>query len=429
MRASGGSNRRSLPLWQALRTSLLAIPFAYLGGAVVVVIALYVVGRTAASQSPSDQGVLARDLLPAIGTATLTLAGFVLTITTLSIQFTATSYAPRLVEPLRRDRVLQHTLGVALATFVFSFGALLGVGNQGEISATAAVGVAMAGAAATVLLFIALLDRLTDRLRPGRMMRRVADDGLRVGREVYDPRDGQTDGEGEDRVPDRVAVDGSALPSQAVVRWQQGYGPVVAVAHGELRDLAADRQRRIELTLPVGAFVQPGDPIAVLRREDGAAVDEVPDDLGHEILGRIVVQPERTPDADPAYALRLLVDTALRALSPGVNDPTTASQALQHLVHILAELGGRRLGPVSVCDDDGAPRVLAPAPGWNALVDLAFTEIVHAGDDPQTARALVQHLGHLTRRLPADRRDAIAPFLERAHRRERELACTSLARP
>ena len=419
MRVTAGSGRPVLAFWQSLRASLLAVPLAYLLGAVVLIAGLYGVGEIEAPALRPEDGALAQDLLPAIGSATLTLAGFVLTITTLSIQFTATSYAPRLVEPLRRDAVLQHTLGVALATFAFSFGVLVGVGPEGEVSATVAVGIALAGAAATILLFIALLDRVTNRLRPGRMMRGVTDDALGVIDRVYaEPHDEGPDGTGEDRVPDRVVADWSSLPDRAVVWWTGDYGLIVNMAFDRLRDVAREHEVRLDCVLPVGAFVQRREALAVVyAQDDGAPVDEVTDELRAAIAGCVVVDAERTSDADPAFGMRLLVDSALRALSPGIQDPTTSAQAIEHLELILGVLAGRRLGPRELRDDTGELRVTVPAPGWEALVDLAFTEIVSCADDPQTRRALERTLDRLSTRVPPDRRDALRPIAETLARR------------
>jgi uncharacterized membrane protein len=408
MRISGGSGGTVLSWWQSLRASLLAIPLAYLVAAVGAVIGLYWLGEVETPALRPEDGRLAEDLLPAIGSATLTLAGFVLTITALSIQFTATSYAPRLVQPLRRDPVLQHTLGVALATFVFSFGVLIGVGPEGDVSATLAVGVALTGAAATILLFIGLLDRVTNRLRPGRMMRGVTDDALPVIDRAYDEsHDDGDDGEGEDRVPDRVVVDWSSLPGPAVAWWEGDYGLIVGMAFDRLRDVASEHEVRIELVLPVGAFVQRREALAVVRTDAGAPVDEVTDELGTAIGGCVVVDAERTADADPAFGMRLLVDAALRALSPGTQDPTTAAQVVEHLELLLVVLAGKRLGPRELRDDADRVRVVVPAPGWDALVDLAFGEIVSCADDPQTIGALERTLARLVARVPPDRRDAL----------------------
>ena len=105
---------------------------------------------------------------------------------------------------------------------------------------------------------------------------------------------------------------------------------------------------------------------------------------------------QRTIDQDPAFALRMLVDIAIRALSPAVNDPTTAVQALDRIEGLLVELYRRAPGPVLVLDGDGVPRGRVPAPTWNAYLELAVTEIRHYGaESAQVGRRLHALYDHL----------------------------------
>lgn len=395
----------------AVRTSLLVVPLAYLVSA-----GLLTFGVAAAESLIGEESgfadiataELARDLLPAIGAATLTLAGFVLTITTLSLQFAASTYAPRLVEELRRDAVLQHTLGLALATFAFSFLVLLVVDADHPAVSTAAVGAALLGAATTLLLFIALLARLTASLRPGATMRSITARGLSLVPGVYtETSSGVAESPEGSALPDAAIVDWTALPPGRVV-WREGsFGQIINGRFRELVDVAQRHDAVIELTLPVGSFLQQREAVAVVRGVDGRTPAELPSEVERAIHACLSVDCERTVDADPAYPLRLLVDIALRALSPGVNDPTTAVQAIDHLEQILVALAPRQLGRQTVQDDLGVTRLIVPAPGWDALVMLAFIEIGAAADDPQSKGALERTLSRLRARVPEHRRAAV----------------------
>ena len=120
--------------------------------------------------------------------------------------------------------------------------------------------------------------------------------------------------------------------------------------------------------------------------------------------GPIIVSDERTLAQDPAFAIRAIVDIAIRALSPAVNDPTTACQALDTLESILHRLAGRALGPGRLHDAGGALRVLYRAPGWDELLTLALTEIRHYGaSSHQTARRMRALLQGLEPIVPAER--------------------------
>ena len=118
---------------------------------------------------------------------------------------------------------------------------------------------------------------------------------------------------------------------------------------------------------------------------------------------------ERTFHQDLGLGLRQLSDIALRALSPAVNDPTTAVQCLDRIVQMLASFAGRPLGEVRYRDRRGVVRLVQNVPGWTDLVDLALAEIrgcaVHA---PQVTRRLFAGIDDLLLIVPAERR---APLL------------------
>ncbi len=391
----------------ALRTSLVAVPGAYLGGALVLIGVAALLGGSVGDWAPGvvTDPALAQSLLPSIGAATLSLAGFVLTITALSLQFSASSYAPRLVEDQRRDPVLQHTLGAALATSAFCFGVLLVVDDKRPGLASISVLAGLFGSAVTLLLFVLLLDRLTAVLRPGVTMRRVTRDAVRVIPEVYPDEDGDSEpawsARGPTDLPDcRVVAPDELGEGRQIVREGE-FGLLVAYGFDALVDLAHDNGVYIDLTLPVGAFLQQRETVAVIRG------GELAEDGVRTLLGAILVDVERTVDHDPAYPLRLLVDVALRALSPGINDPTTAVQSLDHLEQILLVLAERRLGPRVLRDGAGTPRVAVPAPVWEAYLRLAYVEIAAMADGPQISAALERSLDRLAQRVPAARRTTV----------------------
>ena len=122
----------------------------------------------------------------------------------------------------------------------------------------------------------------------------------------------------------------------------------------------------------------------------------------------VVVGDERMFDQDPMFALRILVDIAIRALSPAVNDPTTATQCLHRIEALLVLLSTRRLDVGVVRDNAGVPRLVLPSPTWNDFIDLGLAEIRRAGagqyETVRRLRALLDKLGTL---CPPSRQAAI----------------------
>ena len=136
----------------------------------------------------------------------------------------------------------------------------------------------------------------------------------------------------------------------------------------------------------------------------------------------VILAEERTITQDPAFALRAIVDIALRALSPAVNDPTTAVQALDGIDALLLEFAARDLQRGRITGEDGALRLVYPNMVWEDLLDLSLTEIRHYGaDSPQIARRLRALLLGLAEQAPAARR-ARARGSPRAARRRRARA-------
>jgi uncharacterized membrane protein len=123
---------------------------------------------------------------------------------------------------------------------------------------------------------------------------------------------------------------------------------------------------------------------------------------------------ERTFQQDPKYPLRLLVDIAIKALSPAINDPTTAVQAVDQIEDLLRRLGRREVDAGHARDADGALRLIVPMPTWEDYLTLAFDEIrQYGGTSVQVMRRLRAALIGLTESLPSpERADAVRRYLK-----------------
>jgi uncharacterized membrane protein len=142
-------------------------------------------------------------------------------------------------------------------------------------------------------------------------------------------------------------------------------------------------------------------------QDDGGAID---DDW---LQGAVAIGDERTLRQDPAFAFRLLADISSKALSPGVNDPTTATQALDQIELLLRQIGGRRLGPGIARDGSGAIRLVYPVPSWDDFLTLAVDETRQFGaGSVQVTRRLRALLEDLREVVPEPRRAAIDAELE-----------------
>jgi uncharacterized membrane protein len=170
----------------------------------------------------------------------------------------------------------------------------------------------------------------------------------------------------------------------------------------------------IELVPAVGDFVAAGDPL--FRIYEGGV--DIPDE---RLQDSVALGPERTVEQDPMFAFRVIVDIAAKALSPAINDPTTAVLSIDQIHHLLRDVGGRYLAEGREVDRSGRIRLVYRTPDWDDFVHLAVTEIRHYGQDSvQVMRRLRAMLNNLIETLPERR----APML----RRELSLLGTSSKR-
>jgi uncharacterized membrane protein len=163
---------------------------------------------------------------------------------------------------------------------------------------------------------------------------------------------------------------------------------------------ARRRDTRLELVPAIGDFVPTGAPL--FRLETGVPVDE------QRLRDAVALGWERTLTQDPMFAFRILVDIAIKALSPAINDPTSAIIAIDQLHALLRLVGGRRLDVGQYRDSGGSVRLSLERPAWEDYVSLAVDEIRHYGKDSvQVARRLRAMLEDLLAIVPDERRGAV----------------------
>ena len=338
----------------------------------------------------------AQAIFGALAGGMITFTGIVFSAVFVAAQIQTTSYSPRLAARLRRDPVVIAGLALPTATAIYSLFALAALGRQTDVAGqdfvpAATVVCGLLFALVTIGAFVALVQRAFESTQIGGILRTLVRRGHTVIEEVH-PRVDPSD-----EVPQPPAVDADATELA-----HQGRPAVIA---------AVDRNALVRLALQTGGFVTviplvgeyltAGRP--VLRINGGHAAPDPA--LARRVF---VLARQRTIDQDPAFVLRMLVDIAIRALSPAVNDPTTAVQAVDRVESLLAELATRHPGPSLVVDDDGVPRAIVPAPRWAAYMELGLMEIRRYGaGSPQIVRRLNALYDHLLAVAGSDERPRI----------------------
>jgi uncharacterized membrane protein len=332
---------------------------------------------------------------------TIALADYVITSSTAFIVFTFGSMivaiqvasgqsSPRIIATmLLRDNTIRWAVGL------FAYVLLLAVAIKTRVDTIPQSLVSIMGflALTSVIVFMFLIDHAARLLRPVTIVSRIARDGLKVIDDVYpDPVTAASMG---------VQLRGELSHPQRTVVHRGKSAVVIAV---NLKALVAAAKRTdavIELVPRVGDFVATHD--LLFRQHSGpVAVD---DRLLH---GQVAFGSERTLEQDSTFAFRVIVDIAIKALSPAINDPTTAVIAIDNLQQLLRTVGLRELHHDWVCDEDGRRRVLFRTPDWNDFVQLAFSEIRHCGaGNLQVARRLRAMIESVVETVPESRVPAL----------------------
>ncbi|MFB7587115.1 DUF2254 domain-containing protein [Streptomyces sp. NPDC056169] len=378
-------------LRQYVKASLWIVPM--LGLVLGAALAEAALAADSADWPPSGwhySATTASGVLTAIVGAMVALLGFVVTIGVLVVQQATGTLSPRYMRLWYRDRLQKAVLATFTGTFAFSFSLLRSV----ETASVPDLGVTLAGAAVAVSLVLLLvyLNRFTHSLRPVAIAELVAHLGETVFTEgAAAIRGARPRGEGS------VPSDGPVTR----IRTVRG-GAIQAFNVPGLVEEAARHDCVFVVTRLIGDFVPPG---TVLVEVHGGTSGPDPE----RVTGFIALGPERTIEQDPAFALRVLVDVAIRALSPAVNDPTTAVQVINYIEWFLHTVGGVRLpGRYVLADRDGAARLVLPGRDWDSYLELAVCEIRdYGGSSVQICRRLRAMLDGLLDVLPSSRHSAV----------------------
>lgn len=389
-------DRRLIPLW--------LIPLLY---AVVSLVAGIVFPRFEYEHLSSYSRGLsvssAQAFLSAVVSGTMSLTAIVFSIYFLVMQFGAAAYSKRLVLLFGRDPILFNSLGMFFATFIYALAELVYVDRNGD-GKVPFFSTLFVGALLTLsIVLLALLVQRMSQLQITNVLRIVGNEGRRVIRETY----ALAEGDATDRkaMHQRVAQICASAPSQTLCYS----GPPRAVERFDidaLVRLAQEAQAVIVIQCAVGDTVPDG---ARLLRVFGNG-SSIPDGA---LMKALRLAWDRSFEQDPKYPLRLLVDTAIMALSPAVNDPTTAVQSLDQIEDLLHRLGGCRLDGGYAEDASGNLRVVFPMPTWDDYLSLAFDEIrIYGNDSLQVQRRLRAALNDLAVSLDdKERADAVGRYL------------------
>jgi uncharacterized membrane protein len=395
--------RRLRELLWALRSSLWLIPGVALVLAMAAGIALVGVDpeleRGLAQRWPRLFGVGpdgARGTLEAIAGSMITVAGVVFSVTLVALSLAASTYSPRILRTFMHDRGTQLAFGVFVGAFAYCLVVLRTVRAGGDGGEDFVPSLAVLGALVLALVAVCVLVYFIHHVVVSIQVSTIL---ARVARETSRAIDGlfpEQLGAGED---DEEPAQPAGLAWRALPARRSGY--IVAVDGEGLLDWAARRGATVRMELAVGEFAVQSLPIASVAggRPGDAEADARALDACYSIA------EQRTIEQDAGFGVQQIVDVAVRALSPGVNDPTTARMCIHHLAALLVRLARRR-PPSRLRYQDGELRVIAKAPGFEALAALVFETLARYADGKPEVLATLSEAARLVASVASPSRRA-----------------------
>ncbi|HEV8033854.1 DUF2254 domain-containing protein [Yoonia sp.] len=344
----------------------------------------------------------ARAILSAIAGSMITVAGVTFSMTMLTLQLASSQFGPRMLRNFMRDRGNQIVLGTFLSTFVYCLLVLASVRGSGAsyFVPVIAVSFGMILAVASLATLIYFIHHIATSIRIENILASLSVEACKTVERVFPAHDHKS-------APFPGKLMAEALPqgyendSRSVVATDSGY--IQSIDLDRLWQIASDNDLVVRVERWIGNFV-PKTGSLVIASPYGRVSDAVADDLSNAFS----IGAERTPDHDIEFSLRRIVEIAQRALSPGVNDPTTALYCLDRLGEVLGLLAGRQFPSGRIMDEHMKLRVIFEPVTFEELACSAFAAIARYGisDDDLVAR-LLDVMERCSRGAPLSDRESI----------------------
>lgn len=372
--------------------SIWFVPICFLAGAIVLSRVTLAIDDRLDSSSPIESllpgkvGEVAQTMSTAAA-AMLTFLAIVLSTTLIAVQLSSSQYSPRIVRIFVHSRTTKVTVGLFLATFIFALHGIIAAEGDGRDNVpTLTITTAYLLIVLTLVVVVLYLHSIVRLLRVQYLLQRTSHDAYAVMEKEFPPASAY-----------RPAQAPRRGPRSRTVEFLGNSGLLQVI---DLEGLARAAQARgcwIEMRVAVGEHVSPHTPLATVHGDDPWTLTDI------EVVRNMLFGYVRTLQQDPAFGIRLLVDTASRALSPAINDPGTAVQSLNIIIDLLARIADRPDPSGWYISPDGSVRLRLVDDSFERLAVLGFTEILRYGADaPQVTRRLAAAYSEIEQLLGND---------------------------
>lgn len=378
-------NAKSKNLWLNLNSSLWFVPTLIVFVAAGLAILFIYMDATGDFAALTDNEFLfgagaagARGMLGAIGSSMITVAGLIFSLTISTLAQASSQYTPRILRNFMRDKANQVVLGFFVGVFVYSLIVLRTIrgGDEGAFVPKLSVAFGLVLALSSIFVLIYFIHHVASSLQATTIIESAARETSEAIDKLFPSTTGREADDDDDKAVASHNLD--RLTWHAVKADTSGY---IFDFDGEaLLKLARENDWVIRMTRGVGSFVARHSTLAeVAAYKDGVLINEK---LATQINELFALDSYRSIEKDIGFGLRQIVDIALKALSPGINDTTTAIQAIDRLGALVAELATRRFNRNARTDEtinDNRVRVITVTPTFEDYVRTAFDQIRTSG--------------------------------------------------
>jgi len=372
---------RLLNLWEVVRTSFWLIPGLMVFSAIGLSFAIVAMDRMVELDHHRVFGFLyaggpegARSILSTIAGSMITVAGVAFSITIVALTLASSQFGPRLLRNFMRDTGNQIVLGTFIATFIYCLLVLRSVYSVGGHDFVPGISVtfAIALAVANVGVLIYFIHHVSTSIHADRVIAAVYNELSEHIQRLFPEELGYELEQSKNDRNKPQPTEGSYNYAWDIAALKSGY--LQALDSDSLLKIAEEHDMLIDLQFRPGEFIVVGTALAKVK-----SAEHLKENLVEQIASSFILGPQRTPEQDAEFAIHQLVEVAIRALSPGINDPFTAITCIDHLGSALCILTGRVFPSPYRYDEEGNLRFIAKPLTFEGITNAAFDQIRQYG--------------------------------------------------
>jgi len=393
-----------LQLWDRLRTSYWFVPGLFLISAIglsigaLVVDAEYGSSLTFVAWLPELSPDAARTFLSTVAGAVITIVSVSFSITIVALTMASSQFGPRLLRNFIRSRPNQVTLGLLLGTFVFALLTMRNIhtADEQDFVPRLSLFIAVASVISSLFAFIYFIHNVATSIRAPNVIHDVYRNLMHAVEDYFPTTDDM------EKVPS-LDWQGIESPDGEVRATSEGY--LLGIEIDALVKWAEDKKLRAQIKCRPGAFIYEDALLMVYQCSEETDAKEKEELANGKARESFILGEERTPGQDFAFSIRQLVEIAVRALSPGVNDPFTAMECVDHLGAALQKILRRPMPQSVFADKEEKARVALPEVDFKDVVAIALDQLRrHAAADLAVTRMIIIMLGDLACRSNSEER-------------------------